>query len=148
MKISYNFPPNIEEIVKLLPEARNPRVIFTYGDTIYNPGYGQITDDLHVHEAVHEKQQGPTPNAWWRLYLQDPTFRLGQEIEAYRTQYAWALKNLPRQGRRALLKRIVKDISSAIYGRMVTQTEAEQLIVSGQEAPAGASPVPAGAPPA
>ena len=79
MKIIRDYPPNIEAIRAEF--ELNPRVVFTYGETIYNPGGGKITDDLMVHEETHAKQQGDDPGAWWDRYLVDVDFRLNQEVE-------------------------------------------------------------------
>lgn len=123
-------PPNYEEI-----KARfNPALgtVYAYGNTIYAPGVaGLISADLVVHEEVHFEQQARVggPDAWWRLYIDDPRFRLEQEVEAYRAQYA-SLATLPRPERRERLAHYCKSLASRMYGGLVTKDQARRLIVN------------------
>ena len=133
MKVSNELPPNYKDIIKVLPEVEgNKRVVFTYGDTIYNPGGGNIPDHLMAHEEVHVKQQRKiftTPKKWWKRYLKDKRFRFTQEIEAYRTQYKFVKRtNNNREEVNRFLARIAMDLSSPVYGSIVTTTEAIDLI--------------------
>lgn len=127
MRIVRGYPPNIDEIrARLKPR---PRTIFAYGDVIYAPGGGVLPPDLLAHEHVHSDQQARIggPEKWWRRYLDDPSFRLEQEVEAYRAQYA-AASVLPRAERRRLLSLICRDLASPMYGRIVTSDRARVLI--------------------
>jgi len=133
MKIVKAYPPNIETIRAKF--TLRPTVIFTYGDTIYNPIGGKITEDLMVHEQTHEKQQGDDPAGWWDKYLVDADFRLSQEVEAYRNQYQCYLETkcikngkLRRVRLSKFLKKISTDLASPIYGNIVTVKEARELI--------------------
>ena len=134
MKISREYPPNIETI-----KARfqlNSRVCFTYGDTIYNPGGGKITDDLMVHEETHMIQQDGQPLWWWAKYIEDDEFRLSQEVEAYANQYQYYKKNrctkpngkIRKERLDKFLYKIAKDLSSPIYGGIITVSDAKALI--------------------
>jgi hypothetical protein len=67
------------------------------------------------------------PEAWWRRYIDDPKFRLEQEIEAYRAQYA-SVASFPRPIRRELLAHIVKSLASGMYGKLVTKEQARRLV--------------------
>ncbi len=134
MEISNELPPNYKDIIKILPEVEgNKRVVFTFGKFIYNPGGGNIPYHLIAHELVHEKQQSKglfmTPERWWKKYLKDKRFRFTQEIEAYRTQYKLVKKiSNNREEVNRLLARFAMDLSSPIYGSIVTTTEAIDLI--------------------
>lgn len=127
MKVIAEFPPNIGEIRKHF-DLTGLKPVFTYGDTLYNPNGGEISDDLMAHEEVHEKQQAALGvGMWWDMYLSDPGFRLKQEVEAYKAQYQ-SLKDWPRQYRRALLRGLAHDLSSKLYGKIIKQSQAKELI--------------------
>src|SRR5579864_5749331 len=100
MKISYTFPPNYPAILTAFPAcARIKGVVFTYNQTLYNPYHTIISPDLMVHEETHAKQQydhlgtDAIAESWWDRYIKFPDFRLASEVEAYRAQYAYMLKN-------------------------------------------------------
>lgn len=126
-KIVKAYPPNYDEIkARFNPPANT---VFAYGDAIYSPSNVNLAADLIEHERTHFAQQARAggPEAWWRRYIDDPQFRLEQEIEAYRAQYA-AVATLPRPERRALLAFICKSLASGMYGRLVTKEQARRLV--------------------
>jgi hypothetical protein len=130
MKIVFDYPPNIDEIRKVF--TLRPTVVFTYDDTIYNPGRGTIDSALMIHEATHSRQQGDDPAGWWKKYLSDPKFRLDQEVYAYRNQYRNFAKTCRDRNTVALfLHRIASDLSSQLYGGIVGYQEAVRLIKGG-----------------
>lgn len=127
MKIVQNFPPNIEAIKSKFNLHKG--VIFTYGDTIYNPDNGDIDEPLLTHEQTHFVQQGTDPKFWWEMYLNDPEFRYRQELEAYRHQYRkFCQLRKDRNERNRFLTRIAQDLSSEIYGNLCTFNEAMREI--------------------
>jgi hypothetical protein len=121
------FPPNYAEIKKRFNPP--PGTVFAWGDRIYSPHVAQLPENLIVHERVHFAQQAKVggPEAWWRRYIDDPKFRLEQEIEAYRAQYA-SVASFPRPIRRELLAHIVKSLASGMYGKLVTKEQARRLV--------------------
>lgn len=124
------YPPNYAEIkARFNPQ---PGTIFAYGDKIYSPHSATLPADLIAHEQVHFAQQHRAggPEAWWRRYIDDPQFRLKQEVEAYRAQYA-LIQQLPRPQRRELLAHICKSLAGGMYGRIVTKEQARQLVTAG-----------------
>ena len=130
MKIVYDYPPNYDQITKVFKIADNENVIFTYGDTLYVPrGEGTHLDKpLIKHEETHARQQKVMGvDAWWERFLEDNIFRMSQEIEAYRNQYA-AMGDLPLQERQAYVTHIAKDLSGEIYGNLMTFEEAVKVI--------------------
>lgn len=130
MKVVKETPPNYEEICKVFDIRGSKSIVFTYGDTIYNPGGGKISKHLLVHEKVHIKQQGDNPAGWWDRYLVDKKFRLDQEVEAYRKQWRHILRNNHNLKERAfLLNKIAGDLSGPIYGNVVGMGEAVELIM-------------------
>ncbi len=103
----------------------NPKsVVFTYGDTIYNPNDLPLGEDIIAHEMVHVEQQGGNDKGaqvWWSKFLQDPEFRLSQELEAYAKQYNFICKHMTqnKQVRFNLLKRYAEILSGPLYGNCV-----------------------------
>jgi hypothetical protein len=127
VKIVKGFPPNYAEIKARLNPG--PRTVFAYGDTIYSPSTTQLPPDLIAHESVHfgQQQRAGGPEAWWRRYLDEPQFRLDQEVEAYRAQFALC-SLLPRATRRKFLANISATLSGSMYGRLVTKEQAKLLV--------------------
>lgn len=127
MKVSKELPPNYADIVKAIPEIAEHKPIFCFGDTVYNVE-GELRKDLEVHEEVHSKQQGKNPAAWWEKYLESVEFRLSQEIEAYSAQYIFISKFLKGKLLRNALGSMGRDLSSALYGNILTHGEAVSKI--------------------
>lgn len=129
MIIKKEFPPNIQEIRKHFDIPNN--TVFTYGNTLYNPSDVVISKELEKHEETHTKQQGNDPKGWWDRYFNDKAFRLNQEIEAYKIQYKIARKNIKnREELFNYLHNLVLDLSSKMYGNIITYQEAMQEIKS------------------
>ena len=127
MKILKDYPPNYRQI----KEKFNPpiRAVFTYGDTLYCPSSDKIPPDLLVHETVHSLQQGRQPEIWWDAYFKDPTFRLNEELKAYRNQFQFYKKK--NKAWMPFLKRIASDLSSPMYGNIISYKEAMSKILYG-----------------
>lgn len=125
MKTLNEYPPNIEEIRKVLTPPKD--VIFTYGDTLYNPDKIEIPDHLYVHEETHKKQQ-TDPIAWWDRYLKDSEFRLEQELEAYVAQYVFFKETHNDKQSKLLLEDIATHLSSSMYGNIINFHKAESRI--------------------
>ena len=103
-------------------------IIFTYGDTIYH------SKDMPAHLVAHEithvfQQQKFGVKEWWKKYLEDPEFRLEQELEAYRQQYKVA-KARNEVESAFVLEKISEDLSSEIYGNIITTGEAKTRIMA------------------
>ena len=127
MKIVKEYPPNIDKIREKF--KLHEGVIFTYGDTIYNPDGGFIDRALEIHEETHTKQQGNNIEEWWDKYLTDDEFRLSQEVEAYRNKYKKMKSNIKDVNKLNFrLDLIAKDLASEMYGSIVSYEEAKSLI--------------------
>ena len=127
MKIVISYPPNFNEITAVL--TPNPRAIFTYGSTIYNPGGGRVTKDLIVHEEVHEMQQNGDPVTWWKWYLKDPQFRLQEEAHAYSRQYQYLCSQNPNRNYQfQILQALAMILASPMYNCSISIEEAMRLI--------------------
>lgn len=131
-EITSDFPPaEIYDVcVRRFGADFRKGTIFTYGDKIH-VFQGFLPEDLIVHEITHVAQQKKMGvKKWWDKYLSDDSFRLAEEIMAYRNQYQWAQENLNRQGKRNLLRLISKTLSSRLYGKIITEEEARNAISS------------------
>lgn len=129
LKTVKGYPPNFKQIDDILHVRSKSTVVFTYGDTVYIPNGEPLTDDLEVHEAIHIVQQREMgAEEWWDKFLDDPEFRLSQELEAYRAQWKFIEENKNRNMKRAMFKHIVDSLTSSIYGNMVTRKDAEKLL--------------------
>jgi len=129
MKILNELPPIWDQIVAggLSPDTSN--VIFTYGDTIYNPGAQPIPDYLIHHEETHSIQQGANPDAWWERYMEDHLFRIDQEADAYGRQYKFLCQKIKdRNQRHRLLYDIARSLSGPTYGNVITHADAMTMI--------------------
>lgn len=132
------FPPNFAEIVPVLGDS-SERAVYAYDHVIYAPS---VTDEdveagfaerlvefgIIAHELTHFRQHDAHDggcDGWWQQYLEDPQFRLEQEVEAMRVQLA-AIEDRPR--RREVKRFLILSLRSPIYGRPVTKDEARRLL--------------------
>lgn len=132
-RILYLFPPNYQAINDAF-NIRGKRVIFAYGDAIYNPSRMEVPPALVEHEKVHLRRQAGNPKEWWDRYIADSAFRLAEEIPAYRVEFLETCRNLDDE--RALVA-VASKLSSRLYGSMVDFETAKRLIRDGQEGTAG-----------
>lgn len=133
MNVVVSSPPNFDAIVERFPFARNQGVIFTYGQTIYNPSGIAISSALKCHESVHAQRQGEDEEEirqWWRRYLDEPMFRLEEELLAHRAEYR-AFKGWEKDSRKQAqeLESIAARLSGPLYGNVLTLARARRLIV-------------------
>lgn len=105
---------------------------FAYGGTlhVHEKYAARVDGPFLAHEATHLAQQAAVgPEVWWHLYLRDDDFRLSQEAEAYRAQYAaFCAGERSRYLRFRLLSALAKDLSGPAYGRLVPYAEAVKII--------------------
>jgi len=124
---SENYPPNIDEIRKHFDLTGDE--VFCYGNTIYNPSKKQLTPDIVNHEMIHAQQQSNGKDEWWDLYIKDKTFRASQEIPAHQVQYQTAKKEIKDRERLfRYLHQLAKNLSSEVYGNVLTYSEALKAI--------------------
>lgn len=126
----HSLPPNWSTLLEVFPalKGQEQNVVFTYAPHIYMLRDMQLPPDIAVHEAVHLKQQTDiSPGIWWTRYIEDPEFRLAQELEAYGAQlHFWsAYRNAIYKTEKA---RLARDISSSFYGNMISFGEAESAL--------------------
>jgi len=133
MEERYEYPPNIEEIVAVLPEAKKGAVFFSWGpEVVYNPKRVELSPELIAHENVHGKRQGTTEESirsWWVGYLADPHFRFNEELLGHRAEYQVFCEHVTdRNLRYRFVSAIAKRLASKLYGSLVTFAEARSLI--------------------
>lgn len=83
-----------------------------------------------VHEATHIREQNRIGNeAWWRLYLEDDTFRFEQEVMAHKEEARFIRENITnREAAFQMIRPIAKSLCSPMYGFNITSEEAFRLI--------------------
>lgn len=130
MKISTKIPAIYKTLHKKFGATWDDLIIICVGDTVYTKDPSILREDLLVHEKVHEVQQRVEGSAgWWNKYIEDPQFRLSQEIEAYKIQAHWVRENInDRNLRRRYFKSMANDLSSEMYGNLVTFDQAMEII--------------------
>lgn len=128
MKIEHNKkPPVYDRCAEQFGVDWEDGVIFTYGDTIFCKN--KVHPCKVAHEKVHIKQQGDDPDAWWDRYFEDPQFRLEQELEAYKAETRWMNQNMrDRNERFRAIRQNAKDISSSVYGSIISFDEALKIL--------------------
>lgn len=131
MKTIKTKPPVWHEIEKRFPVKWEDQVIVTYYPNVHCVT-GEISIFKQVHESIHLGQQKKMGvQQWWTRYFDDTQFRLDQEVEAYRAEARYLRDNpnlTVRDQRRSYLRQIVEQLSSSMYGNLVTKAQAEELI--------------------
>ena len=130
MKILIENPPNIDDIDKVLHVKDKPGVLFTYGDSIYNPFNVDLPPWIISHEEVHcERQMVHGPEYWWDKYLKDIGFRYEEELLAHQREYqVYCAMARSRNERRLGLKVMAKRLSSDLYGSVISFKDAKEEI--------------------
>ncbi len=130
--IVFDYPPIFDRILEVFPKAKEPGVIFAWGQTIFNPSKVVIPAQLLAHEEVHGVRQLQLLGGvvdWWKQYLDDPKFRLAEEVQAHWAEYH-ALATLGnRHDRKAALKQTAKRLASPLYGQMIGPKRAQELLM-------------------
>jgi hypothetical protein len=132
MEVRYEKPPIWDRAQKAFDLQGGE--IFAWGNIIYVPGGGALPIWLIAHEKVHREQQGDDVEGWWDLYLDDPEFRLDQEMEAHIMEYrVFCLKHKWPPDRRAYLEDIGERLASPMYGCDITKEDAMAKIAAGRK---------------
>lgn len=130
MKVVVARPP-LFDLISVRFNVAGRAVFYAWGDTIYNPGGVTIPPELMAHEAVHGRRQGSDVEGWWRRYIDDPKFRLAEEIPAHVEEYRLICQTGGRHERRAGLVNVARRLSSPLYGRLISLDEAKRVIRDG-----------------
>ena len=130
MKIVVAFPPLYEKILKAFPLVASRRVIFAWSDRIYNPHNVVIGPSLIAHESVHGHRQGDCVEEWWERYMDEPTFRLAEEIPAHIAEYEVLSGFGSRHERRRARAIVAARLTDPLYGHggLVSKAEAMKIL--------------------
>lgn len=134
MKILKAFPPNYVELKRVFNLGARTDVIFSYGDTIYAPGGNKIHPALIAHEEAHgERQRDLGVAEWWRHYIENPKFRLGEEIIGHRAEWRQFKQNSAnsRKAKDNALAHICKRLSGPLYLGLITYDAAVAAVTDG-----------------
>lgn len=103
-------------------------IIVANGDTIHC-AY-EIPPEKIIHEVTHLKRQKEIgKDLWWDLYLAKDSFRLEEEVLAYKSEYKFICESiLDRNDRFQYLYQMAQALSSSQYGKLCTGDEAMKLI--------------------
>lgn len=134
MKVAIDLPPLWDEIQPHFKLPDTPRVLFAWGDTIYNPAGVDVPACLMDHEMVHGRRQGTDVVGWWRRYMEDPVFRLNEEIPAHiaELEALWDTAE-DRIDRRRYLKQTAKRLAAPLYKMPISRAEAAKLLKASQK---------------
>lgn len=130
MKIVHKRPPNWDRIIKVFPQVEGMRgIVFAYGDHLCNPDAVTIQPEIMAHEIVHGCRQKDDPAGWWERYLEDPQFRLKEELQAHKAELAAVNLNVKDRNRRARnLAVTAKRLSAPLYGGIIRYSDALCLL--------------------
>lgn len=140
MILSPRKPPNLKKIRQAFPHMNPNSTLFAYGEILYNPGKIKVSPDMWEHEETHYKQQKNYTKTskmsgldeWWDRYMRDESFRLSQEIEAYRAQFKMIKQMILIDSIcLKLLDTLAKHLSGPMYGNMIGFEEAKRTIQNG-----------------
>src|SRR3990167_2785803 len=121
-------PPNWDKLVKAFGVEWGT-ICVAYDKDIYCGDKANLSTDVIVHESVHLARQEKDPVQWWENYMKNKEFRFKEELIAYHTQYDYLRDNVKDRNRLAMyLWRLAKDLSSAMYGSVISHREAMKLI--------------------
>lgn len=130
-----DFPPLYDEIANAFCLHGRTDLVFSWGDCAYNPHGLEIPAEIRVHEAIHGQRQGSGQQVldWWRRYIEDPNFRLREEVYAHRAEYRWLVGNGNRRQRRRALKSVAAKLASPLYGPVCTAASARSFLEANHE---------------
>jgi hypothetical protein len=126
MKFSKEKPSIWDRLEKRFNVKWGGSLVVAYKDTIYHSE--PLPPDLIAHEAVHLARQ-QNPDEWWSRYLDDPKFRFGEELLAYREQYKFIKDTTKDRNEVARhLWRLASDLSGPTYDLPINHSECMRLI--------------------
>lgn len=133
MEVVIDTPPLFDLIAaKFNITDLRPTILFAWGTKIYSPAGLPIPAELHDHEIAHGKRQGTSEYAvrrWWHRYLDEPVFRLDEEIIGHKAEYrSLCEQTKDRNVRARFLLHVSKKLSAPLYGSLISISEAMRLL--------------------
>lgn len=105
-------------------------VIAYYPDIYVKEGY--LPTSKMVHEQIHlDRQEKIGVVKWWDKYLSDKRFRLHEELMAYSAEIDYIYGPHSKallQYRDIRVEQLLQEISSSMYGNMISYEEARKLL--------------------
>jgi hypothetical protein len=127
IKVLHGYPPNYQAIQTNFRVTENQ--VYAYYPNIYIPNGKDPEPSLLLHENVHcESQYKIGVEVWWFRYITDPEFRLEEELIAFGTQFAFIKTVYQGQQVKDMLHEFAVNLSSPLYGSIVTKEEADTRI--------------------
>jgi hypothetical protein len=82
-----------------------------------------------AHELVHGARQKDDVRGWWRRYIDDPVFRLKEEVQAHKAEFARAAYGVKDRNRRAkILDVTAHRLAHPLYGGIIPYMDALCLL--------------------
>lgn len=129
-------PPMFEQIAAVLPAARGPNVVFSWGDRVYVPSGAALSPFILDHERVHGARQlahAGGVEGWWTKYLETDWFRLEEEVAGHAAEYRSLCQGVAdRNARSRYLTGVATKLASPLYGGLVTLAEARKMVSTGR----------------
>jgi hypothetical protein len=127
IKVIHSYPPNYQIISENFPVTENQ--VYAYYPNIYIPSDKDPEPSLLLHENVHcESQKKIGVDVWWFRYITDREFRLEEELIAFAAQFAFIKTVYQGQQVKDMLHEFAVNLSSPLYGNLVSKSEADTLI--------------------
>lgn len=130
MIVSKEKPKIYERLHKKFGIDWEQGICIVWGDTCHSKY--DVRPDLFAHEEVHcNQQKSMGPEIWWETYITTPSFRLSQELEAYKAQIKYLREHVEehsREVRRFAIDMMCKQLASPVYGNIVSYKKAKELL--------------------
>jgi len=130
VNIVHDKPPNWDELVAAFPRAAElSRLYCAWGDRIYSIAGDTPPPEIMAHEYVHCARQKDDVRGWWRRYIDDPVFRLKEEVQAHKAEFARIALGVRDRNRRArLLSVTATRLAAPLYGGVISYQDALCLL--------------------
>lgn len=126
--LSKECPPIYERLKRVFPIDWDDGVIIAYGMSVFCKY--DLPPQKVIHELVHcKRQEAMGKELWWDLYLAKDSFRLEEEVLAYKAEYKFFCENVrDRNQRFEYLYELAQNLSSKQYDLKITGDEALRII--------------------
>lgn len=143
MKVIKAYPPNFSTLAKAFPIKGRPGILYAFGDKLYNPSGVKVTPWIMAHEEVHSQRQSimfgmvelshdkkaVARDQWWKRYINEPKFRLEEELLAHRAEWQSYTDHNISSGVEKYLDLLSTRLSSPLYGSMISHNDAQRRII-------------------
>jgi len=130
MELIHARPPMYDEIADAF-DVRGKPILFAWGQIIYAPQSSDISVPLLRHEEAHGKRQLQFEkiSGWWTRYINDPDFRLSEELIGHAAEYrALLARSSGRSTRRTALSFVAGKFASPLYKYDLSKEKALKML--------------------